>query len=88
MTELWDRIRRRLRPGGTPTMPELYPGENQADSVEIAQEAGTTSVGGTEPHDDFLDSGRISLERSGDAPQDAVACETDSESVDEADPGR
>jgi hypothetical protein len=54
-------------------MPELYPGQNQADSVEIAQEPLTTSDGGHDLHDDFLDAGRISLEQSDDVPQDAAA---------------
>jgi len=49
MTDLWDRIRRRLRPGEEPQ---------------------TTSVGGQHLHDNFLDTGRISLEPPGDEPQD------------------
>lgn len=65
MGEMWRRIRERLSPGGTPSLPELYPGEKDVETVEIAQEARTTSLvdPDADPDDDFLDSGRITLAR-------------------------
>ena len=63
--EMWRRIRERLSPGGTPSLPELYPGEKDVESVEVAHEAGTTSLvdPDADTDDDFLDSGRITLEQ-------------------------
>jgi hypothetical protein len=64
MGEMWRRIRERLSPGGTPSLPELYPGEKDVESVEVAHEARTTSLvdPDADVDDDFLDSGRITLE--------------------------
>lgn len=70
MDETWQRIRRRLSPGGTPSLPELYPGEKGVDSIEIAHDADSAGLDAPSPKDEFLDSGRIVLETSDDAEDD------------------
>ena len=65
MSEMRRRIRERLSPGGTPSLPELHPGEKDVESVEIAHEARTTSLEDPDAGrgDAFLDTGRITLTR-------------------------
>ncbi|MGP5260180.1 hypothetical protein ACTXMW_16160 [Brachybacterium paraconglomeratum] len=70
MNETWQRIRRRLSPGGTPSLPELYPGEKGVDSIEIAHDADAAGLDVPGPKDEFLDSGRITLAAPGDAEDD------------------
>lgn len=79
MSEMRRRIRERLSPGGMPSPPELYPGEKDVESVEIAHEARTTSFEDPDAgmDDAFLDTGRITLTRppatAGDADVDGRA---------------
>ena len=70
MNETWQRIRRRLSPGGTPSLPELYPGEKGVDSIEIAHDADAAGLDVPGPKDEFMDSGRITLAAPDDAEDD------------------
>lgn len=70
MNETWQRIRRRLSPGGTPSLPELYPGEKGVDSIEIAHDADAAGLDVPGPKDEFLDNGRIVLASSDDVEGD------------------
>jgi len=70
MNETWQRIRRRLSPGGTPSLPELYPGEKGVDSIEIAHDADAAGLDVPDPKDEFLDNGRIVLAASDDVEGD------------------
>lgn len=70
MNETWQRIRRRLRPGGTPSLPELHPGEKGVDSIEIAHDADSAGLDVPGPKDELLDSGRIVLAASDDVEGD------------------
>lgn len=66
MGEIWGRLRDRLGPGGTPSLPELYPGEKTVDTVEVAHEPTTSGLDGPDNGADFLDSGRITLRHAED----------------------
>ena len=70
MNETWQRIRRRLSPGGTPSLPELYPGEKGVDSIEIAHDADAAGLDVPGPKYEFLDNGRIVLAASDDVEGD------------------
>ena len=70
MNQTWQRIRRRLSPGGTPSLPELCPGEKGVDSIEIAHDADAAGLDVPGPKDKFLDSGRITLAAPDDAEGD------------------
>ena len=70
MNETWQRIRRRLSPGGTPSLPELYQGEKGVDSIEIAHDADAAGLDVPGPKDEFLDNGRITLAAPDDAEGD------------------
>lgn len=54
-------IRKRLKVGGVPSLPELYPGEKAVESIEVSHQS--TSTGHEEPAagSSFLDTGWITL---------------------------
>lgn len=69
-------IRNRLRAGGIPSLPELYPGEKKVESVELARASESTSLDEPISEPSFLETGRITL----DAADPAAEGRTDDDS--------
>ena len=60
-----ERERRRPRLRRAPSLPEVFPGQNErADGIEIAHEAQGTELADASPGPSFLDAGTITLRPS------------------------
>lgn len=68
-----EMIRKRLRAGGIPSLPELYPGEKNVESVEITRASESTSLDEPIAEPSFLETGRITLDAADPAAEDAAA---------------